>query len=391
MRIDNLICGIFLSIAFVSLSAQPERNPLPGDHIVYFNTYELQNKESIPMLDTVLDSYKFFFTAEEHWLDINTQVQYEFLVFLHKKAGVRNLILEGGYCYAFMINQYLKTGNEWYLNKALYHPPVCPEAFTELFRKIYAYNLRYPPLERIQVVGIDLEQSPELVINCLNELLPSKPLSAGVKDKMEQLLRYQLTPESNKELRKYFRQLYKEVHLRRRAYRRFWGNQYWLFKLILDNTIQGFDSPLLRDFIYAHSDQKNREERMFENYKLLQAFGRLGKGNSYAQFGGIHTELSPAINWGYPTLAQRLNSDKFSPVQNQVLSFSKYFRRLRRIYERFDEYEQFSLLMDQVSESMETDFALCKIDGNPDIFPNIAEDFQFILVIKPEKEINRCE
>lgn len=387
----KLIFGIFLSIAFTSTHAQPLSNTLSKDQIVYLNTYELQNKESIPMLDTVLDSYKFFFTAEEHWLDINTQIQYEFLVFLHRKAGVRNLILEGGYSYAYMINQYLKSGNEWYLNKALYTPPVCPEAFTELFRKIYAYNLRFPPLERIQVVGIDLEQSPYLVINCLNELMPNKPLSAGVKDKMQQLLRYQLTPENDKELRKYFRQLYKEVQIRRRAYKRYWGNQYWLFKQILDNTIQGFDSPLLRDFIYAHSDQKNREERMFQNFVQLQANGGLRKGNSYGQFGGIHTEMSPAIKWGYATLAQRLNTDRLSPVQNQVLTFSKYFRRLRRIYERFEEYETFSQTMDDITDRMETDFALCRIEGNSHIFPNIGRDFQFMLVIRPDKEINRCE
>lgn len=388
---DKLICGIFLSIAFAPLVyTQPSDNHLSENQVDYFNTYELQNRESFPMLDSVLPSYSFFFSAEEHWLDINTQVQYEFLVFLHRKAGVKNLILEGGFSYAFMINEFLETGNEWYLNKALYNPPVCPEAFTEFFRKIYAYNRRLPPLERIQVVGIDLEQSPQLVINCLNELLPNKPLSSGVKDKMEQLLRYQLTPKNDIELRKYFRQLQKEVQIRRRAYRRYWGNQYWLFKLILDNTIQGFDSPLLRDFIYAHSDQKHREERMFQNFTLLKTNGRL-KGNSYAQFGGIHTELNPAINWGYSTLAQRLNTDKMSPVQNQVLTFSKYFRRVKRIYERFEESQDFSRIMDDISAKMKTDFALCRIAGNPHIFPNIGQDFQFMLVIRPDKEINRCE
>lgn len=391
MWMTRIIFGFFLSSCFVSLYSQSPTTHLPEDQIVYFNTYDLQKMDSLPMLDSVLGQYKFFFTAEEHWLDINTQIQYEFLVFLHKHAGVKNLILEGGYSYAYMINQYLKTGKEWYLKKALYNPPVCPDGLTELFRKIYAYNLRFPPLERIQVVGIDLEQSPQLVVNTLNELIPNKVLSSGVREKMEELMRYQLTPKNDKELRKYFRQLHKEVQLRRRAYRRYWGNQYWLFKMILDNTVQGFDSPLLRDFIYAHSDQKKREERLFQNFKLLQEHGRFRKGNFYAQFGGIHTELSPAINWGYPTLAQRLNFDKLSPVQNQVLSFSKYFRRLRRIYERFDEYEAFAQVMDGISENMKTDFALCKMEGSNNIFPNISKDFQFMLVIKPDKEINRCE
>ena len=33
---------------------------------------------SFTILDTVVPAYRFFFTAEEHWLSINTRVQYEF-------------------------------------------------------------------------------------------------------------------------------------------------------------------------------------------------------------------------------------------------------------------------------------------------------------------------
>ena len=74
MWMTRIIFGLILSSYFASLYSQSPKLHLPEDQVVYFNTYELQKMDSIPMLDSVLGRYRFFFTAEEHWLDINTQI-----------------------------------------------------------------------------------------------------------------------------------------------------------------------------------------------------------------------------------------------------------------------------------------------------------------------------
>ena len=269
-----------------------------------------------------------------------------------------------------------------------------PSAQTNLvsfFRKVYDYNLTQSPNNRIYVSGIDLEQSPRLVLDCLYQMLPAKTLTSGVKDKMKQLQALYEQKYDEKEVKKFFRQLHKEVQERRRAYKRLWGNEFWLFEMILENTIQGFDSPLLREFVYAHGDQRKREERMYKNFRLLYKQGKMRKGNFYAQFGAIHTELNPSINWGYPTLAHSLNYHKFSPVSGQVLTISKYFRRLNRIYEKFKEFEKFKSVMSFIDQKYEDEIILCRLMGNEQIFPEISKDFQFIMIIDEKIESKKCE
>lgn len=347
--------------------------------------------ESFYMLDEVVKDYKFFFTAEEHWLSMNAQIRYRFLMYLYYQANVRNLIVEGGYSYGFMLNRYLETGNENLLIRAIYDIPVCPKDLIGFYRELYAFNRFLPSRDKIRVVGIDLEQSPQLVIDCLVHLLPEKPLTAGVREKINQLKTLSETDYNEKEMKKYFRQLYKEVQERKRAYRRYWGDHYWMFEMLLENTVEGFDSPLLREFVYAHGDEKKREERMFANFRLLHKYHMLQPGNYYGQFGGIHTELNPSINWGYHTLAHQLNYERYSPVRGRVLTISKYFRRVPRIYERFREFDDFMALVQQIEQTNPQDVVLCRIWGNHSILPEISRDFQFMLIIKEPLESEKCK
>ncbi|MEL6849553.1 MAG: hypothetical protein AAFP92_13620 [Bacteroidota bacterium] len=348
---------------------------------------------SIPMLDSVVPNYRFIFTAEEHWLKVNTRVQGLFLPYLHQQAGVRNLVVEGGYAYGWMINRFLETGDSLYLMRALYDPPTCPRNQARFFQDLYAYNQEQPETNRIRVVGIDYEKSGHLAIECLFHILPAKPLTAGVRDKVRELMEMYVMEyeEREKELKRFFRQWYKEVQERKRAYRRYWGDEFPVFEMILENTLQGFESPLLREFVYAYGDQKKREERMYDNFRLLFKMGKFNPGGFYAQFGGIHTELNPGINWGYKTLAQRLNEERYSPVYQQVLTISKYFRRLGRIYEKFPEEELFRNVMDEIGFDRRQEIVICRLEGNEDLFPTISQDFQFILIIDEDMELERCE
>ncbi|MEM7367306.1 MAG: hypothetical protein AAF587_01825 [Bacteroidota bacterium] len=346
---------------------------------------------SFNMLKELVGEYQFFFTAEEHWQAMNPKIQFRFLTFLHKYAGVRNLILEGGYAYGELLNRYLDTGNEKLLIRALYDTPVCPRDQMTFYRDLYQFNQSVPESDRIWLVGIDLEQSPLLVTECLYRMLPNKPLTAGVRKKITQLKTlHEQEGYNDKEARRFYRQWYKEWQERKRAYRRYWEEEYWLFEMILENLVQGFDIPVLREFVYAHGDDKKRELRMYNNFKLLNKHGRLKAGKFYGQFGGIHTEIKPAINWGFPTLAQNLNAHSYSPVQGKVLTISKYFRRVPRVYEKFKEFDEFMEVMAEVDAFYEEDIVLFRLIGNEEMFPNLSKNFQFILIVPEDMEAQPC-
>lgn len=390
-KILFIIClsSIFLS-SYSIVCAQSAYSKYLSTEVTSLNISVDQKEKSITLLDSIVPKYSFFFSAEEHWKSINYRIQFRLLTYLYYHGNVRNLILEGGYSYGHMINRYLDTGDEKLLVKAVYDTPVCPADLRNFFRKIYEFNLSLPEEEKIRVMGIDLEQSPLLVLECLFEMLPKRELTAGVRDKINQLKKLKGETYDEKEVKKFFRQFHKEVMERKRAYKRYWGNQYWLFQLILDNTIQGFDSPLLREFVYAHGDERKREERMYKNFRLLHTHGQFESGNFYAQFGAIHTEMNPSINWGYQTLAARLNDGRYSPVNGKVLTISKFFRRLNLIYEKFPEYQRFLKVMAAAEDHIQDDIIICRLIGNEHLFPEISKDFQYILIIDEVLEKIKC-
>ena len=160
--------------------------------------------------------------------------------------------------------------------------------------------------------------------------------------------------------------------------------------MILENLVQGFDMPVLREFVYAHGDDKKRELRMYNNFRKLHKNGRLKAGNYFGQFGGIHTEIQPAINWGFPTLAQSLNEHNYSPVKGKVLTISKYFRSAPQIYEKFKEHESFLEVMEEVEAHYEEEVVLFRLLGNEEQFPKMSKDFQFLLLIPEELEAIPC-
>jgi hypothetical protein len=346
---------------------------------------------SFSLLDEAARQHTFFFTAEEHWQAVNGQIAFRFLTYLHQQAGVRNLVLEGGYSYAHLLNRYLQSGNEQLLILALYDTPVCPVNQVQFFKQIYAFNQTLPPAQQIRLIGIDLEHSPLLVTECLYQLLPKKPLTAGVRDKIKELkAMHDAEGYVEKDARRYYRQLHKEVIERKRAYRRYWGEDFWRFEMILENLVMGFDSPVLRELVYAHGDEKKRELRLFENYLLLVKKEELAPGNCYAQFGGIHTELNPAINWGYPTLAQQLNESAASPVQGQVLTIGRYFRRYGQIYEKFKEAESFLSLMRFVEAKSQADLILIRLTAPELGFEELSKNMPFVLLLSESLEAERC-
>ena len=346
--------------------------------------------DSFSMLDSVVDKFDFFFTAEQHWKSINTRIQFAFLTYLHQHAGVRNMIVEGGYSYGFLINQFLETGDERLLKKVVHDIPVCPDNQMEMFRKIRVYNMQFPEKDRIKVTGIDLEHSPELVIQCLNTLRPGGKIPRSIQRKIEHITSLHQSPYfEEKRVKKFFQRLYRDINSKRRNdYQKYWGNDFDLFEMIVENTVQGYSFSFIRASIFTKSWQK-REDRMFRNFLSLSK--HMKEGKYYAQFGSLHTDIKKSFVWEFPSLAHRLNYFNNSPVENKVLTISRYFRKMQTNYEKLGEYDSFLQMMNEIEDHFSENIILCSMIGRNSPFREMSKTFQFILLINENAEKEGCD
>lgn len=385
-----LVLSVVLAHIFpLSLEAQePDSSYLTS----YVQALDLEDPEfhSFDLLDEVVPEYTFFFTAEQHWRSINTQLQFSFLKYLHKRAGVRHLIVEGGYSYGFLLNEFLESGDERLLRKIMKDVPICPEDQMELYRRIHRYNKYLDPDEKIQVTGIDLEHSPELVLQTLYRMMPedTEP-PKRIRRKIEELQRlHESQYFDEKEVRKFFKVLDRHVSRRYKDYQAYWGDDFDLFTLIVDNTLQGFQFTWLRSALFQKSWQE-RESRMYRNFLTIAP--NLKPGNYYAQFGALHTEINQSQVWDFPPLAQRLNSLPSSPVNGEVLTISRYIRTFSENYERLGESEALEKLIGVIDERFHDEVVLFSLIGDNTPFREMSKNFQFMILIDEEVEEESCD
>lgn len=348
------------------------------------------NFASFSLLDSSVSDYQFFFTGEEHYQKINTRLQWQFLRYLHQRAGVRTLILETGFSYSVLINAYLKTGNDKLLNKALAVSPICPENHRKLFRLIRRYNESLPATERIYVLGIDLEYEPELSLQALNYLMPHddypKSIARDLK-KLRKLHRSRYYEEG--EVRRLFKRLQADMETNIDAHLLYWGDNFPTAAYIVDNTVRGqvFGSfqLVMREILEDKSLWAEREQRMFENFLLLRQ--HVPEGNYYGQFGTLHAFLSP-IYWEFPSLARKLNTRKDSPVQGKVLSIVRYIPDLVNTYYEENERTLIGEVVDYVEQSYPGNVVLTRLTRSLAPLEPLS---QYMLIIDPELQEPSCE
>lgn len=344
---------------------------------------------SFSMLDSAVGGYQFFFTAEEHWKTINTRIQFAFLQYLHQRAGVRNLIIEGGYSYGFLINRYLETGDQRLLRKALNNVPVCPDDLMDMFVQLRAYNLRFPEAERIQVTGIDLEHAPELALQCLYALRPDgQEVPGAIAPVIAQIQKLHESRYYDKRaVRTFFRRLQGSMAARPEQHSRYWQDQYARARLITDNAVQGFEFGLFKAMIQQEAWEE-REKRLFSNFVRLAPYMKPGK--YYAQFGALHTDIERSFRWDFPTLAHRLNFFDTSPVAGRVLTISRYLDQADG-YRKTGEYDALQQLIGQVSDRYPGNVVLFPLRGPGSPFEKLSRNFQYMLWIDPVLEAERCD
>jgi hypothetical protein len=346
---------------------------------------------TLPMLDTVVKDYRFFFVGEEHHKQINSAIQLTFLLYLHRHARVRHLIIEGSYSTGFLINQYLQTGEEGLLRKALTNIPVCPEDQMAIYQQLYAYNQSLPEDQRIEVAGIDLEHSPELALQVLHTLLPAQASQIpaelqAIVTRIEDLHRSPYFYPS--EVKRFFQDLRRSFARKPAAHQQLWGAYHDRAQLIVTNVMAGYRFSVIKALIFERV-WRRREEQMYANFLALQP--HLASGGYFAQFGVLHTDLRNSPQWDFPPLAQRLDQADDSPVRGQVLTFSRYLRDMPARYAVPDEQGLLRRLSLLAQRQYPGQVVLAPIRSQASSFPTLSHSYQYILMIDPRLELKGCQ
>lgn len=345
---------------------------------------------TLPMLDTVVKDYRFFFVGEEHHKQINSVIQLTFLLYLHRHAQVRNLIIEGSYSTGFLINQYLQTGEEGLLRKALTNIPVCPEDQMAIYQQLYAYNQSLPEDQRIRVAGIDLEHSPELALQVLHTLLPSQASQIpeelqAIATRIQDLHRSPYFYPS--EVKRFFKDLRRSFERKPKSHQQLWGAYHDRAHLIVTNVMASYRFNVIKAMIFERV-WRRREEQMYANFLALQP--HLASGGYFAQFGLLHTDLEDSPQWDFPPLAQRLDQADDSPVHGQVMTFSRYLRDMPDRYVVPGERGLLHRLSLLAQRQYPEQVVLAPIRSQANSFPILSHSYQYILLIDPRLEIQDC-
>lgn len=111
--------------------------------------------------------------GETHGIAVNEDLDLALLRYLHRVAGVRVYLAEGGYAASCLLNRYLETGDEQILDFVM-QAGFGSISWTKEQRAFYValrrWNLTLPEDARVRLVGIDLEHQQMVAVRYLAQL-----------------------------------------------------------------------------------------------------------------------------------------------------------------------------------------------------------------------------
>src|SRR5690554_723352 len=105
-----------------------------------------------------------FVVSELHGFKENTNIKYHFLTYLHSNKNVNIYLGEISFSSGYLLNEYLKTGNEEILAKVFsFYEGSTFYTLEEykFYKNLYKYNKNLPRDKQINIYGIDIEHSLE--------------------------------------------------------------------------------------------------------------------------------------------------------------------------------------------------------------------------------------
>ncbi len=309
---------IILFLFPLSIFAQIKREK---SDFQYYN-YEERNPyiADISLLDSQVNQYRVIFTGENHqYVHNNIDVKLEMIKYLHKTAGVKNLIIELGFVRGYLLDGYINK------DSSLFNllESNTSESYLSFYKALRAFNQTLPDSLKIHVHGIDVERFPDdapiLMANILNKKTGNTPESISfisecirsygtyfkkrksIEDEEEE---YSIYGSNSFYNNKTIDSIINEYDSKKTDFKTFLGTDFQLFDMSMQSLKE------YRKYLgYANMPHQYvyRENYMFNNLKKL--LENNPKEKYYGQFGRCHisqTELNEECNWwAFSSLAKK--------------------------------------------------------------------------------------
>lgn len=237
-----------------------------------------QTKDIIPLSNytlTVSSEKKFYLTSEYHGVSSNNKVEEYFYRELVQKHNVRTIIVEKGIGKAYLLNQYLKTGDTSYLNLYITEHP---ENYKEVKEKLITLKMLNDTLsfdDKITIFGIDVTEEDEhqYMRKFFKLLIRDEIKNSKLQQHLFSIIQSDSFPNNISEIKKTLSHFTPP-------------NDY---TVDFDNIVKSYLFWL--DFKINFWDVKKRRYRELYLYENILKNQSLYKGNLYGQFGMHHTKI----------------------------------------------------------------------------------------------------
>lgn len=301
-----------------------------SDHTERLQAYLRRNSAVVPsapdgtfeipsgILDEGLERYGVILTGERHGMAINYQLRRAFLSYLKQAVDIRYLLLEWGPSQAGTLNRYLETGEATLLDEMYSYCKGTYEWTQESYafwQSVYAFNSALPASERLVCVGIDIEHQSRYALAYLKTLLPDNAAPEKIASQIDLVRGFSRDDTTHFDVAA---ELWADVKASTRDYRRYMGEDFLEFELVVESMVAARDAYRARQSDGGRvAFQQLRERAMYTSF--LQQYNRLPAGVYWGHFGDAHIfrKSSGNVEW----LGVHLEGDD-SPVAGRVLSIT---------------------------------------------------------------------
>ena len=362
------------SLSVISAFGQSGRSSHSDFDNIYFrdsdtlHLYDEDEYNGLEPLDSLVPKYKVFLTGENHtYTESNARLWLKMIKYLHKNAGVRNIIFEYGFSYGYLVNEYLQTGDTNLYNSIKNFAYV---EYSNVLKDLYKFNASLDSSEKIYLCAIDIERGVYPIAKLLDYLLPDSfdahdsiivhlqsiqslasyndsKLEDDDDDYVSNGFSYYSSTTLNL-VQKNFRKFEEE-------YKAVLGDNFDLFKEVITDR---YDA---RNKWYKYENDKAVQQYVYRETYMHQQFleqYRTHEGGWFGQFGRCHTtqdrSTSNSCEWyNFNSLANRIKNTRGGSFRDSVMTIGIIYRNDRGITSSRDDYmeEAFDKYFDELPDN----------------------------------------
>ncbi|PKV67376.1 TraB/GumN family protein [Pontibacter ramchanderi] len=254
-----------------------------------------------PVFDEAFYDSKVIMLGEVHGFAMPQELDFELLKHLNQKKGLTHYLAEVDFSQAYLLNQYLESGDESLLDDVFqtwvnYNAQWANQEFYTKLQKIYTYNQTLPADNRIRIVGVDRIQDIAITKLHLRELLKANTNSQ--LNALDSLLTDSTT--TSQALQAFASDYLAAVNTD---------------SVYLPDSVSSDLMHVLANLAYQQENVQ-RDSVMFLNLANLTKANQWQDEQFYGMWGLMHT-LQSEVNEGYLSFAYLLKNQE-SPFRNKI-------------------------------------------------------------------------